>query len=68
MTRQEAQTRVADIVRPINQGIIAPAAPAYTFGEYVTQKYIPHKRGGEWKPDREANRSGFRRQVRQEHH
>jgi integrase len=44
MTESQAKAALEAIVHPINSGSRQPAKPAYTFGRYVEEVYIPFKR------------------------
>jgi integrase len=44
MTQGEAETILAAILRPINEGTAAEVRPVYTFGQFVELVYLPHCR------------------------
>ena len=42
MSQSEAQTALAAILRPINEGTAPAARPALTFNQFIHQVYLPH--------------------------
>jgi integrase len=48
VTRSEAETILAGILRPINEGTVPVAMHVFTFGKFVEQVYLPHCRRS-WK-------------------
>lgn len=42
MSQSEAQTALAAILRPINEGTAPATLPALTFEEFIDQVYLPH--------------------------
>jgi integrase len=48
ITRSNAESALADILRPINAGVSKGSRPIYTFEKFVTEKYLPFHRKG-WK-------------------
>jgi len=48
MIRADAEVALADILRPVNSGASKGPRPVYTFGQYVTDQYLPFYRRG-WK-------------------
>jgi integrase len=48
MTQSEAESALADILRPINSGVSTGPRPVYTFEKFVTEQYLPFYRKG-WK-------------------
>ena len=53
MSESRAHQELAEILRPINEGLCRPAAPVYTFGQFVGNVYLPHASRG-WKEDSTA--------------
>ena len=48
MTKGEAESAMAAILHPINEGTARGPRPVYTFGQFVEDVYLPHGRRG-WK-------------------
>ena len=53
MSRSQAETQLAAILRPINEGTAPVTRPVLTFGEFVEEVYFPHCRRT-WKESTET--------------
>jgi integrase len=62
MTKGDAQSALAAILQPINEGVSRGPMPVYTFGQYVENVYLPHGRRG-WK----ESTAGTSEQIIQTH-
>jgi integrase len=62
MTKREAESAMAAILHPINEGTSRGPRPVYTFGQFVENVYLPHGRRG-WK----ESTAGTSEQIIQKH-
>jgi integrase len=56
MSESQAWFELAEILRPINEGINKPSMTVYTFAQFVGNVFLPHARKG-WKEDSTAKTS-----------
>jgi len=56
MSESRAWLELAEILKPINEGVCRPSRPVYSFGRFVGEIYLPHARK-RWKEDSTARTS-----------